>query len=99
MHGGSGSALSNGCSWYTAISGGGHFFYGGARIDAPGRFDTGDEVSAAVDRRTHSGNGSNGMVGFLRNWKALIAEAETLPIEFAEEAVLVVSFYAKAPEL
>ena len=43
-----------------------------------------------VNRRTHSGNGSNGVVRFLRNRKALMAEP--LPIGFAEEAVFVVSF-------
>ena len=60
---------------------------------APFSFGSGDDVSAVVDRRTHSGNGSNGVVRFLRNGKALMAEAEPLlPIEFAEEAVLVMSF-------
>ena len=41
--------------------------------------------------RTHSGNGSNGMVRFLHNGKAL-TEAVLLPIGLAEEAVFVVSF-------
>ena len=43
-----------------------------------------------VDRRTHRGNGSNGVVRLLRNGKAL--ESKSLHIGFTEEAVLVVSF-------
>ena len=48
-----------------------------------------------VDRRTHSGNGNgNGVVRFLRNGRSL-AEAEPVPIGFAEEAVFVVCFARK----
>ena len=40
---------------------------------------SGDEFSAVVDRRTHSGNGNgNGVVWFLRYGKALMAEAKIL---------------------
>ena len=96
LPGDSDSALSNGCSWYTVCDGsGGRFYYGGKESSARVGFGSGDEVSAVVDRHTHSGNGNgNGMVRFLRNGKAL-AKAEPLPIGFAEEAVLVVSFYNK----
>ena len=85
LPGDSNSSLSNGCSWCTYGKGIGHFFYRGSHHDAPFGFANDDEVSAVVDRLTHSGNGSNGVVRFLRNGKAL-AEAEPLPIGFAEEA-------------
>ena len=71
--------------------GSGRFFYGGKYRAASVGFDSGNEVSAVVDR-THSGNGSNGVVRFLRNGKALAVELESLPIGFAEAAVFVVSF-------
>ena len=89
------SALSIGCCWYTVCDGGGgRFYYGGKERSAPVGFGSGDEVSAVVDRHTHSGNGNgNGMVRFLRNGKALMSETERpLPIGFPEEAVFVVSF-------
>ena len=89
--GSSGSALFNGCSWCTYGDGSGHFFYGGKYRAASVDFVSGDEVSAVVDRRTHSGNGSNGVVRFIRNEKTL-EKAEPLPIGFTEEAVLVMSF-------
>ena len=70
----SGSYLSNGCIWYTTFGGRGYFTYGGKVHAAPVGLDSGDEVSAAVDRRTNSGNGSKGVVRFLRNGKALDTE-------------------------
>ena len=79
-----------GCSWYSDYNGRGYFYNGGNICGASVGFVSGDEVSAVVNRRTHSGNGSNGVVRFLRNRKALMAEP--LPIGFAEEAVFVVSF-------
>ena len=91
----SSSALSNGCSWYARTDGSGHFCYGGKRRDAPFGFVSGDEVSAVVDRRTHSDNvNGNGVVRFLRNGKAL-DEADPLPVGFPEEAMLVVCFSFK----
>ena len=89
LPGASGSALSNGCSWYTVCDGGGgRFYYGGKYRDAPVGFFSGAEVRAAVDRRSGSGNG---VVRFYRNGKALQADP-LLPIAFAEEAAFVVSF-------
>ena len=85
------SALSNGCSWYTATNGSGYLYYGDNAYGGFG-FDSGDEVSAVVDR-TPSNSGSNGVVRFLRNRKAL--ETKPLPIGFADDAVLVVSFGRK----
>ena len=85
------SALSKGCCWCTF--GIGIFYNGGKYRAAPVGFACGDEVRVVVDRRPHSGNGSNGVVQFFLNDKAL--EAEPLPIGFVEEAVLVVSFYFK----
>ena len=71
--------FSNGCCWYTDTDGRGYFSYGGNRRAAAFGFVSGDELSAVVDSRTHSGNGnSNGLVRFLRNGKALMAEAEPL---------------------
>ena len=78
VRGESDSALSMGCSGYIAYFSSGLFFYGGNYRAAPVGFCSGDVVSAVVDRRTHSGNGSNGMVRFLRNGKALMAETEPL---------------------
>ena len=83
---GHGEALTN-------SDGSGRFYYGGKGRSAPVGFGSGDEVSAVVDRHTHSGNGNgNGMVRFLRNGKALMSETERpLPIAFPGEAVFVVS--------
>ena len=74
MHGGSGSALSNGCSWLTHPDGRGYFCYGGNLRAGPVTFDSGDEVSAVVDS-THCGND----IG------KVLEKAEPLPIEFTEE--------------
>ena len=51
----SGSYLSNGCIWYTTFGGRGYFTYGGKVHAAPVGLDSGDEVSAVVDRRTNVG--------------------------------------------
>ena len=80
-----------GCSWYSDYHDRGYFFNGGNICGASVGFVSGDEVSAVVDRLTHSGNGSYGVVRFLRNGKALEME-EPLPIGFSEEAVLVICF-------
>ena len=59
----------------------------------PVGFRSGDEVSAVVDRPTHSGNDNgNGVVGFLRNWEGTGTGTAPVPIGFAEEDVLVISF-------
>ena len=85
------SALFNGCSWYTFFGGRGYFYYGGKCRFTPVGFGSGDEVSAVVDRLIRNDYvNDNGVVRFLRNGKAL--EMEPLPVGFAEEAVLVVSF-------
>ena len=96
------SDISIGCSWYTISDGSGYFWHGGKYRNAPIGFDniglgniraapvgfvSGDEVRAAVDRRSGSGNG---VARFYRNGKAL--QTEPLPIAFPEEAVFVVSF-------
>ena len=84
-----------GCSWFTYVNtGSGHIYYGGIHRGAPGGFDSGDAASAVVDR-THCED--DGVVRFRRNWKALEykgKEAESIPIGFPEEAVLLVSFAA-----
>ena len=90
LPGDSNSSLSNGCSWYTIIRGRGYFFYGGKCRAAPVGFGSGDEVSAVVDRHTNS-RSENGVLWFLCNGKALV-EVEPLPIGFAKDAVLVISF-------
>ena len=88
LPGDSRSALSIGCSWYTNSDGSGYFWHGGNIRASPIGFVSGDEVRAAVDRRSGSGNG---VVRFYRNGKALLTEP-LLPIAFPEEAVFVASF-------
>ena len=80
----------SGCCWWR-YGGWAYFYNGGQGHDAPAVFDRDDEVSVAVDRHTSSGNSSNGAVWFLRNGKPL-ANTQPLPIQFAEEATLVVGF-------
>ena len=64
-------------------------YCGGRQQSAPAGFASGDVIGAEVDRRYGASGNLNGVVRFYRNGAAI---GEPLPIGFAKEAVLVVSF-------